>query len=442
MPYSPLRPQPDYGENPHDASSIDFWLKEASTSDDLIQPEEDNFFAELAKEMNSHKAFSSSYLYTPEGNASPSILPHNVHIDAEQDSQFMRMDQDNLSPTQGLAANVMKTALLEQTTQDLKNLATQAQQATQALKQVTPAPSGSTPAPSGSTPTPSTGSGASTQPTTPPPGTAPSTAPTAQQQAASKPIPQNPPGTPPSPVGKTGGLIHEAWFQSNPFMQYNMQINASPLNSGEGQYNNMSYNPRPSYFQEGSGDSNFADMHAAPNGSYTPESLTFGGVTDMLEVPPADPRWTNDPEVLHEEMPISVHTVPNPRTAALSNLLDDVILKTSRRLSNDDNPFIKDYSEVRPLNDTSLSVNSPQMDPNKPNDPVDSTDTLHQTQPRLRSIGPQGPLAQFDPNQLTADPYIETVCPASADGTRYSIPSFKTQRPAPTLPSFDFIKDH
>jgi len=222
-------------------------------------------------------------------------------------------------------------------------------------------------------------------------------------------------------------------------MQYN---NPSPMNPA-GQYNDMNYNPRPSYFEEGSGDSSFANMHKGPNGNYTRDSLNYGGVTDLLPAPPADPRWNYSDPDMESYMPIT-HGVLDSKAASLSLTLDWV--RMARSLSTEDNPYIRDYSEVRPLNNSlEESDNKPDMNPNDPDDGEDTSDTMHrQPMPRSRAMGPQSLMGQFDPNNKDDGPgaFISTVSPGSADGTRYSIPSYKVNKPAQELPTFDWGKDH
>jgi len=480
MPKSPLRATPDYLENPRDGSTLESWLKisAATIVDTSIQPDEDQFFADLATSLG-HTAFSSSYLFTPELEATPDIMAHDVHVDPLQDSQFQRLDQDTHGPTQGLAAlGIHSSASINEISSGLKDVQKNAQEATKALQSVPKqAPAVSTPTPAPAPKTPST-----------PTPAAPST-----PTQSSTPKPQAPPIAPPGPKptgvkydSRTAALVndgcpncgldtvsdgvlscpscgweegadiefdidtafhpiisenaHIAWFQSNPFMQFN---NPSPMNPA-GQYNDMNYNPRPTYFEQGSGDSSFANLHSSPNGNYTRDSLNYGGVTDMLVVPPADPRWGNQPPKMRETMPVTPGGMKDPRTASLARRLDRCIL--AKRLSDEDNPYIRDYSEVRPLNNSmDASVNKPELDPNDPQNPEDSAATLHQQpSPRSRAMGPQSLMGQFDPNNKGDGPgaFIETVSPGSADGTRFSIPSYKTQRPSPGLPSLDFIKDH
>ena len=489
---SPLRQKPDYLENPHDASSPEEWLKRgAVNADPSVKPEEDAFFEDLV-DSTLHKGFTSSFMFqepTPmdgKPNSSPAPMVHNVHVDPHQDSQFQRLDQDHVNPLpDGLGKFVMSknhsaTDDLDSLANSLKNVNQQATQAVKSTTQVNqqaqkivpqptpgsaplPPNASSAPAPNNTStapqPAPATtiAPAATTAPTAPTPTTAPAVPSMSPSSDAIKPQT----GTPPQQkqtihtytTASLSERAHYAWFQSNPYMQFN---NPSPMNPA-GQYNDMNYNPRPTYFEEGTGDSSFANLHNAPNGNYTRDSLNFGGVTDLLITPPADPRWTDDDANLGASMPMTGLAVSDPReesappppappsnkTSAVSMLIDREMMRTAKSLSTEDNPYIRDYSNTTPLNNSLTdSVNAPELDPNKPQSDHDEYGSLHQTQPRLRAIGPQGPLAQFDPTNQTADPYIETVCPPSADGTRFSLPSFKTKRPVPGLSSTDFVRDH
>ena len=473
MTSSPLRPIPDYLENPHDGSELTTWIKKAGI-DTRIQPDEDAFFAELATAVG-HKAYSSQFLDTPELQDSPNIMPHDVHIDPHQDSQFERLNQDTSWPTQGLGAMATHTSgSLDDLSKGLQNVQQNAQQTSKALKEVATSAPTSAPAPAVAATPPTQATPATPSPTT--------STPTSSPSPQAPPVP--PPGPKPTGVTYTASVDlpscpecgaetrkddidfcpgcgwedgaeltldpdsfhshqtlseqgHYAFFQSNPMMSGPYGLDAMNAN---GQYNNMNNNPRTTYFEEGTGDSSFANLHNAPNGNYTRDSLNYGGITDLLIVPPADPRWNNSDPEMHDYMPITGLTVSDPRTAALAKRIDAVIIM-AKKLSDEDNPYIRDYSEVRPLNNAlEESVNKPELDPNGIGDSDDAGETMHrQPMPRSRAIGPQSLMGQFDPNNQDegdAPPFVSVVPGAGR------VPSYKTQKPAEVLPTFDFVKDH
>ncbi len=444
---SPLIPTPDYGLNPHDPSDTS-WYREGS-----VNPQELEFFSGLIAQSKTKTAFQSSYMFTPDGNYegeeddSPSIMVHDVHPGKSEGDPFESRDLDRLARPQGFGQFAVKAGhVAADIAQDMTKLVTEAQQDTAkaqkatadtqkatkdlataneaAKKEISAAPASTTPAPATTTPA--------------------QTAPKTVTSDPNKAVATKPP--PPSGASKTYGTAsrkaslgeqsHTAWFQSNPYMQFNYP---SPMNPA-GQYNDMNYNPRPTYFEQGSGDSSFSNLHTSPNGNYSRDTMAFGGVTDLLLVPPADPRWVNEAANFEESMPVTRGTTT---TASLVDMLDAQIMHEAKKLSTEDNPYIRDYSEVRPLNNNMESINAPEQDPNDIQDQEDVGGSLHQQpSPRSRATGPQSLMGQFDPNNAQFDPFISTVSPGSADGTRFSVPSYKLNRPAPTLLSMDLFKDH
>lgn len=453
--------------------------KEAPNVDTSIQPDEDAFFKDLVTKVGSTKlSFDSMYDIEgdfSEGADTPGILPL-CRRDFD-DSAKTHMNQDLPSRSQGLGANAIHDAgAFEDVAKDINNAVSQAQGASTALQQLQAGGSQSVPPPGSAAPTTAppqttsvtTVSGAPQPAATPQTPTTSTPTPVAPVAPTSVPKPQPTPIPPPgpkptsitygspAPAPKTSSLnfdpnaysarsmserAHTAWFQSNPFMQFNQP---SPLNPA-GQFNDMNYNPRPSYFEEGTGDSSFSNLHTPNNGCYSRDSLNFGGVTDLLVVRPADPRWVDESPDLAEMLPMTSDATADPKLASLSSQID---LKMAKMLSTEDNPYIRDYSEVRPLNaDLDFSVNKPERDPNDPQNPEDVGDSLHQQpNPRYRAIGGGGDAGghgdQFDPNQSTADPFIDVTSPGSADGHSFTMPSYKTKRPVSDLPMGEFFKDH
>ena len=480
---SPLRPHPDYCENPHDGSEPSGWLKYSGKEvDTSIQPAEEAFFEDLVGAFK--KGYAASFMDTPSGETSPlggspssSIFVHPKFPSHDSDS-YTGLTQPMGGPTEGFAGEVINSihsAADENPFADLAKGATDAVKGLQDAQNTlsttpTPAPASTPPttAPAASTPKTPTTPAVAPPTTAPVAPTAPATPTVSPSQSAIQPqaAPHKQEGqkSPSSTTYSTGKATpptqppvvasihfdpnayalksmseraHDAAFQSNPFMTFNQSV----LDPG-GQYNDMNYNPRPSYFEEGTGDSSCSNLHNKNNGNYSRDSLNFGGVTDMLVVRPADPRWTNDPVDLGKMLPMTGEA--SSKMAALANLLDHTMMKQAQQLGTDDNPYLRDYSEVRPLNaDLDFSVNAPEKDPNDPQNQEDVGGSLHmQPNIRTRARGPQAPMGQFDPNQATTDSFITTVNPTGAMGARYTLPGWKESRPFSELCSTNFLPDH